>query len=73
MNTNATVYLVRRGRQSRAGKRVESFYLKWHGGSESLGRCDQVTKREAQALRRKKERELGTGKAPLRRPTLTNN
>jgi integrase len=67
MTHNVPVYLIRRSRPLPSGKRGKYWMLRWFGSDgkplhESLGRCDELTRREADERRRAKELALNSGK-----------
>jgi integrase len=73
MNTTP-VYLLKTSRKLPSGKRAKYWLLRWfdeHGKPkhESVGRCDQVTSKDAKAARDVKAQALGNGTALRNKPT----
>ena len=68
-----SVELIRQKRRLKSGREVEYWRLRWPGKdgrmrTENIGRCDEISEREAGRKRRKKIADLDSGKA-LRDPS----
>lgn len=71
--TDTRVYLTKRNRTLPSGRAEAYWMLRWHDSAgerrfESIGKCADVTKRQAEDARRAKELAFGKGEAPINRP-----